>query len=162
MFTACHQVARTPPAFFSLELSRPLRSISTTRVLSPRSARPIATALPTTPAPITIKSKRSPTLTRLILSKAGAIARRKLKSLETFERFQTSHSVWARHNCEMALRHFAPVLCKPLGAGVTPAARRAGDTAAGAWGCQFYLDVHVGYLFSGNTPLSGRDRGESR
>src|SRR6267143_6429596 len=108
ILTGCHQVARTPPAFFSLELSRPLRSISTTRVLSPRSAKPIATALPTTPAPITIRSKRSPTLTRLILSKAGAIARRKLKSLETFERFQTSHDVLVTHNREMARRHVAP------------------------------------------------------
>src|SRR5271163_4207882 len=64
MFTRCHQVARTPPAFFSLELSRPLRSISTASALSPRSARPIATELPTTPAPITIASNRSPAITR--------------------------------------------------------------------------------------------------
>src|SRR5271166_3239806 len=67
MFTRCHQVARTPPAFFSLELRRPLRSISTASALSPRSARPIATELPTTPAPMTIASNRSPAImTRLL------------------------------------------------------------------------------------------------
>src|ERR1700722_15607001 len=59
MFTRCHHVARTPPAFFSLELRRPLRSISTAGVLRERSARPIATELPTTPAPMTITSNRS-------------------------------------------------------------------------------------------------------
>src|SRR5579862_3595733 len=58
MLTRCHQVARTPPAFFSLELRRPLRSISTASALRPRSARPIAIELPTTPAPITITSNR--------------------------------------------------------------------------------------------------------
>src|SRR5260370_24968220 len=60
MFTRCHNVARTPPAFFSLELRRPLRSISTASALRPRSARPRATELPTTPAPMTTTSNRSP------------------------------------------------------------------------------------------------------
>src|SRR5260370_5934852 len=64
ILTRCHHVARTPPAFFSLELRRPLRSISTASVLSPRSASPIVTELPTTPAPITITSNRSPAITR--------------------------------------------------------------------------------------------------
>src|SRR6516162_2431879 len=74
MLTGCHQVARTPPAFFSLELRRPLKSRSTATVLRLRSASAIATELPTIPAPTTHTSKRPPRFTRNTLASVGRYA----------------------------------------------------------------------------------------
>src|SRR5215831_12337088 len=74
ILTGCHQVARTPPAFFSLELRRPLKSRSTAIVLRLRSASAIATELPTIPAPTTHTSKRPPGFTRNTLASVGGNA----------------------------------------------------------------------------------------
>src|SRR6266404_3453745 len=51
-----------------------------------------------------------------------------LYSLETFERFQTSHSGLVRHNREMARRHFARCVCVSHWVkGSAPCARGEGD-----------------------------------
>src|SRR5215467_8091907 len=84
MLTGCHQVARTPPAFFSLELRRPLKSRSTAMVLRLRSDSAMATELPTIPAPTTHTSKRPPGFTRNTLASVGRYAPTGVRSLGTF------------------------------------------------------------------------------